>query len=112
MTNFNYEGSYEVGVSLYFWIITFVNIQLALYSHVRCNPLDTSETPLKHLHMIMTNLTMRAHNFQVSFVILLLKLILADIPTNASWIIHYGMYFAAILDSSRKGGNFFLFLNN
>ena len=31
---------------------------------------------------------------------------------NASWDIYYGMYLAAILDSSRKGGNFFLFLNN
>ena len=30
----------------------------------------------------------------------------------ASWDIYYGMYLAAILDSSRKGGNFFLFLNN
>ena len=26
--------------------------------------------------------------------------------------IYHGMYLAAILDSSRKGGNFFLFLNN
>ena len=26
--------------------------------------------------------------------------------------IYYGMYLAAILDSSRKGGNFLLFLNN
>ena len=26
--------------------------------------------------------------------------------------IYYGMYLAAILDSSRKSGNFFLFLNN
>ena len=31
---------------------------------------------------------------------------------NASWIIYYGMYLAAIVDSSRKGGNFLLFLNN
>ena len=31
---------------------------------------------------------------------------------NASWDISYGMYLAAILDSSTKGGNFFLFLNN
>ena len=52
-------------------------------------------------------------------VILLLKLILADLPAdlpphhpNASWYIYYGMYLAAILDSSRKGGNFFLFVNN
>ena len=28
------------------------------------------------------------------------------------WDIYYGMYLAAILDSSRKGGNFLLFLNN
>ena len=26
--------------------------------------------------------------------------------TNALWDIYYGMYLAAILDSSRKGGNF------
>ena len=26
--------------------------------------------------------------------------------------IYYGIYLAAILDSSRKGGNFILFLNN
>ena len=32
--------------------------------------------------------------------------------SNASWDIYYGMYLAAILDSSRKGGNFLLFLNN
>ena len=31
---------------------------------------------------------------------------------NASWDIYYGIYLAAIVDSSRKGGNFFLFLNN
>ena len=41
ITNFNYEGSYEVGISLYFWRIRLVNSQLALYSHVRCNPLTT-----------------------------------------------------------------------
>ena len=33
-------------------------------------------------------------------------------PTKALWDIYYGMYLAAILDSSRKGGNFLLFLNN
>ena len=31
----------KVGISFYFWIIRLVNSQLALYSHVRCNPLDT-----------------------------------------------------------------------
>ena len=31
----------KVGISFYFWIIRLVNSQLALYSHVRCNPLNT-----------------------------------------------------------------------
>ena len=35
----------KVGISFYFWIIRLVNSQLALYSHVRCNPLDTPNTP-------------------------------------------------------------------
>ena len=33
-------------------------------------------------------------------------------PTNALWDIYYGMHLAAILDSSRKGWTFLLFLNN
>ena len=33
-------------------------------------------------------------------------------PLNALWDIYYGMYLASILDSSRKGENFLLFLNN
>ena len=40
---------------------------------------------------------------------------LADLPTpptNALWHIYYEMYLPAILDSSRKGGNFLLLLNN
>ena len=28
----------KLGISFFFWIIRFVNSQLALYSHVRCNP--------------------------------------------------------------------------
>ena len=31
---------------------------------------------------------------------------------NASWDLYYGMYLAAIVDSSRKGGNLLSFLNN
>ena len=34
-----------VGISCYFWIIWVVNSHLALYRHVRCNPLNTPETP-------------------------------------------------------------------
>ena len=45
----------KVGISCYFWIIRVVNSQLALYSHVRCNPLDTPETPSKHPQMTITN---------------------------------------------------------
>ena len=33
-------------------------------------------------------------------------------PPNASWDIYYGIDLAAILDSSRKGGNFPSLLNN
>ena len=35
----NLQG--KVGISFYFWIIRIVNSQLALYSHVICNPFDT-----------------------------------------------------------------------
>ena len=42
----------KVGISSYFWIIRVVNSQLALYSVVRFNSLDTTQniprTPLKH----------------------------------------------------------------
>ena len=44
----------KVGISFYFWVIRVVNSQLALYSHVRCSPLDTANTP-KHPHMTVTN---------------------------------------------------------
>ena len=48
----------KAGISCYFWIIMVVNSQLALYSHVRCNSLNTP-TPLKHPpntpHMTITN---------------------------------------------------------
>ena len=35
----------KVRISCYFWKIRVVNSQLAWYSHVRCNPLDTPNTP-------------------------------------------------------------------
>ena len=46
----------------YFWIIRVVNSQLALYSHVRCNPLHTPSTPPKHPQMTITNF-----NYEVSY---------------------------------------------
>ena len=48
----------KVGISCYFQIIGLVNSQLALYSHVRCNTLNTPgtpETPPKHPHITITN---------------------------------------------------------
>ena len=72
MTNFKYEGSYEVEISFYFWIIRFVNIQLALYSHVRCNPINSPWHPWKTPHdnykfqlWQLQISTMRAHICQV-----------------------------------------------
>ena len=35
----------KLGISFFFWIIRFVNIQLALYSHVRCKPCWHSQHP-------------------------------------------------------------------
>ena len=114
MTNFNYEDSYGVGISFYFWIMRLVNTQLALYSHVRCNPLhtpDTPETPPKHLHMTMTNFSYELSYLPGVICIIVVKANLgrSTPPPNALWDIYYGMYLAAILDSSSKGGNIFYF---
>ena len=38
------DSSRKVRISSYFWIIREVNNQLALYRHVRCNPLNTPKT--------------------------------------------------------------------
>ena len=54
-------------------------------------------------------LTSSGQEWQLADVLLDLP---ADLLPNASWDIYYGMYLAAILDSSRKGGNFLLFVNN
>ena len=46
----------KVGISFYFSIIRVVNSQLALYSHVICNPyLNTPLRSPKHLQMTITN---------------------------------------------------------
>ena len=113
----------KVGISFYIWIIRVVNSQLALYSHVRCNPPWHPQHPWnipKHPHMTITNF-----NYENSHLpcVICNNVVKADLgrspgrctPTltpNTSWDIYCGMYLAAILDSSRKGGNFLLFLNN
>ena len=62
----------KVGISFYFWIIRLVNSQLALYSHVRCNPPWHPQHPqniLKHSQITPTwqlqISTIRAHICQV-----------------------------------------------
>ena len=198
----------KVGISFYFWIIRLVNSQLALYSHVRCNPPwcpNTPEAPPKHCHTTITNFNYEGsylsgvicnivvkadlgrwtplgnreempgisvhQNWQMNLLWLmdppsessidalntttpnladestlangpilhcywhlvvkngnftllltcsgqecqladLLQDLLADLPPNASWDIYYGTCLAAILDSTRKGGNFLWFVNN
>ena len=69
----------KVGISCYFWIIRIVNSQLAWYSHVRCSPLNTAQTPPTWQWQIST---MRADICQVQYVIWVLKLILADLPAD------------------------------
>ena len=93
----------KVGISFYFLIIRVVNSQLALYSHVRCNPLDNPKPP-PHDNYKFTNV------YEGSY----LPGVICNIVTPK---MHHGiyimdMYLAAILDSSRKGWNFLLFLNN
>ena len=84
ITNFNYEGSYLPGV------ICNIVVKADLgRSSGRSPPVLTSSGQEWQLADLPANL-----------------------PPNASWDIYYGMYLAAILDSSRKGGNFLIFLNN
>ena len=46
----------RVGISFYFWIMRVVNSQLALYSHVICNPLDTPQnTPQMTIRDIISD---------------------------------------------------------
>ena len=50
---------------LYFWIIGLVNSQLALYSHVRCNPLNTPQHCSTHPTWQLQISTMRDHKCKV-----------------------------------------------
>ena len=71
---------------------------------------QVADLPLQDCHLMVKNGNLR---FLLSEFILADQL--ADLPTpkcNASWDVYYGMYLAAIVDSSRKGGNLLLFLNN
>ena len=101
----------KVVISFYFWIIRLVNSHLALYSHVRCNPLNTPLTPLKYTHMTIINfnyMTITNINYEGSYLPGVICNIVVKAhfgiftPSNASWDIYYGMYLAATLDSARK----------
>ena len=111
ITNFNYEGSYEVGISFYFLIMTSVNTKhCTVMSDVTL--LDTPKTPQNIPHM-----TIKKFNYEGSYLPGLICNIVVKVnygrsPSNASWDIHYGMYLAAILHSLREGWNFLLFLNS
>ena len=79
-------------------------------------PPETPQTPLHDIYIFelwqLQSSTMIAHIFPGVICNIVVKAHLAHLTTNASWNIYYGMYLAAILDSSKKGGNFLLFLNN
>ena len=47
-----YYGIYLAAIldSCYLWIIRVVNSQLALYSHVRCNPLNTPQMAIRNFN--------------------------------------------------------------
>ena len=62
------DSSRKVGISFYFWIIRLVNSQLALYSHVRCNPLNTPKMTItnfnyegSYLPGLICNIIVKAH---------------------------------------------------
>ena len=103
-------------ISCYFWITMVLNNQLAWYSHGRCNLLDTSQWTPPHdnykfqlWRLIFARFHMsyccESWSWQICWQIY-------PHPPNASWDVYYGMYLTATLDSSRKGRNFPLFLNN
>ena len=102
VTTFNYEGSYLPGVICNI----VVKADLGRSAGRSTPPLLTScgqEWQLADLPADLTPLVLTSSGQDWQ---------LADYPPNASWDIYYGMYLAAILDSSRKVGNFLLFLNN
>ena len=82
----------KVGISFYFWIFRLVNSQLALYSHVRCNPLDTPntpETPPKHPHMTITNFNYEdSYEVGISFYFWIIRLVNTQHCTVMSDVTH------------------------
>ena len=122
----------KVGISLYFWIIRLANSTVSICTVMSdvTPPLKLSWLPQNLPQMTITNL-----NYEGSYLpgVICNIFVKGNIgrwtpqtnpklgrwtyfgwwkPPNASWDIYYGMYLATMLDSSRKGGNFLLFLNN
>ena len=71
------DSSRKDGNFLLFVKIRVVNHQLALYSHVICNP---SSTPQKHPHMTITNVNYEGSYLPGGICNIVLKVILADGP--------------------------------
>ena len=89
----------KVGISFYFWIIRVVNSQLAWYSHVRCNPLNTPKRPLKHPQNTTPHMTVRNLSYEGSYLPGLMHHmgIKADLGRSASKStppsqMHHGIY--------------------
>ena len=96
-----------------------VNSQLTLYSHVRYNPLKPPpKNTLKHPHMTITNFNYENSYLPCIICNIVVKGDLGRSPGRCTptpkCIMGYRLWdnLATVLDSSRKGGNFLLFLNN
>ena len=95
-------------------IIRLVNTQLALYSHARCNPLNTPLTPQKTLHnnykfhlLQLQISTIRAHICQVVICNIVVKADLGrSTPEMHHGIVYYGMSFGSHFGFFKKRWEF------
>ena len=82
----------KVGISFYFWIFRLVNSQLALYSHVRCNPFDISwhpQSPQNTPHMTITNFNYEdSYGVRISFYFWIIRLVNTHHCTVMSDVTH------------------------
>ena len=121
--DFNYESSY---VDL-IWMLELILADLPLpflasrgqewqfhistVKRVHIGRSTGRSTPCKYWHLVVKNgnftfLLLKSSYWQIN------GQIYPPLQCNASWDLYYGMYLAAIVDSSRKGGNLLSFLNN
>ena len=85
----------KVGISFYFWIFRFINTQLALYSNIRCNPLNmpltTQNTPTWQLQI--SPMTIINFNYEGSYLpgVICNIVVKADLGKSTQQI-HHGIY--------------------